>query len=179
MADIIATVGSASANSFATEDEFADYLDARLNAGTYTAASKIKALIEATRDLDLLDYVGERVNATQALSWPRADAPNPDAPVIDSATGAVAADFEEDEIPVKVINATCELAYQYLVAGTTDIASLDSTASIKREKVGPLETEYAEPVSRPVGLSRFPRVMNYVRPLLKGGGSSAPGLSRV
>jgi hypothetical protein len=169
--DITATVGSASANSFATEDEFDAYLETRLNVGTYTAANKQKALIEATRDLTLLSYIGERVDSTQALAWPRADAPNPDSPAIDTVYGDELSDFAEDVIPQRVKDATCELALEYLKAGTTDIASLDSTNNIQSETVGPISTSYFKPTERAQALARFPRVVNYVRPLLKGSSS--------
>lgn len=179
MPDLVAIAGSATANSFATEVEFEDYCDARLNASAYTSASvddRVRALIEATRDLSALSFIGTRVNATQALSWPRADASNPDAPVIDTIEGDVLADFAEDEIPQRVIDATCELALQYLKAGTTDVAALDATHGVIRKKVDVLETEYAEPAKRAQGLSRYPRVWALVKPLLS---AKAGGLSVV
>ena len=81
MPTIVATVGSASANSFVLETEMTTYCDARLNAAIWTGAdAQLPALIEATRDLSLLTYVGSRVTSTQKLSWPRDYAPNPDAP---------------------------------------------------------------------------------------------------
>lgn len=170
MPDITATAGSASANSFVTEDEFATYLEGRLNVGTYTTSNKQKALIEATRDISLMEYNGERVDSTQALSWPRADCPNPDGPVIDMALGDELADFSETEIPDRIKNATCELALQYLKAGTTDIANADSSISVISESVGPISVTYAEPHKRAQGLARFQRVMMYVAPLLRQGG---------
>lgn len=176
MADINATVGDASANSFITEDEFDDYLDSRLNTGTYSSGDKVKALIEATRELTLLSYIGTRVDSTQSLAWPRSDASNPDAPAIDTVSGEVLADFAEDEIPQRVKDATAELALQFLKAGTTDLASQDTSESIKSETVGPISVTYNDPEQRDKGLARFPRVLNYIRPLLK---KTAGGLELV
>lgn len=176
MPDINSTVGSASANSFVSEDEFDSYLETVLNAATYTTANKQKALIEATRDLSLLNYIGERVDTTQKLSWPRSDAVNPDAPWVALVSGDTPGEYAEDVIPDRVKDATCELAYQYLLNGT--LAAQDSTASIKSESVGPISVTYNDPQDRAQKLSKYDRVMNYVRPLIR---ASSVGLqmSRV
>ena len=173
MPDIVSTAGSASANSFVTEDEFSSYIETRLNSSAYSSASttdKQKAIIEATRDLSDLQYYGERVDGTQALSWPRSYAPNPDAPVIDTVLGDTLADFAEDEIPQRVKDATCELALQYLKAGTTDIGAADSNLAVIQKTIGPISTTYAEPSKKPQGLSRYTRVMSRIGVLLKGNG---------
>lgn len=166
MPDINNTVGDASANSFVSEDEFADYCDARLNSSAYTNATsgdRIRALIEATRELSLLEYNGLRVDTTQALSWPRLYCPNPDAPL--PAPGELRIDYAGTIIPQRVKDATCEYALQFLKAGTDDIASGETVSDVKREKVGPIEIEYADTSSRE-GIATYPRVMNYVRSLL-------------
>ena len=172
---IVATAGSATANAFVTAAEMTSYCDARLNATAWTGAdAQLPALVEATRDISLLDFVGSRTDATQALSWPRAYAPDPDAPSVltDPAT-IVLSDgppyyFADDEIPQRVKDATCELALQYLKLGTTDAASLPTNQGVIRKKVDVLETEWARPQDQPVGLARWPRVMAYLAPLLRG-----------
>src|SRR5690348_768343 len=83
MPTIIATVGSATANSFVTVAECDAYCDGRSNADAWNNESdddkKARALIDATRELSNKNWVGAgRVDATQALSWPRAFALNPD-----------------------------------------------------------------------------------------------------
>lgn len=166
---IVATVGSASANSFVTLAEADTYIEGRLNASTWTSATtdnKNRSLVEATRDLSALSYKGDRVNATQALSWPRENAPDPDHPGIDSVGGSTLGDFASNIIPQRVKDATCELAFQFIKAGTTDVAALDPTQGIISKTVDVLSTTYAEPHERARGLARYPRVMAYIKPLL-------------
>ncbi len=170
---IVETVGAANANSFVSEAEMTAYCDARLNATIWTdAAAQLPALVEATRELSLLLYVGSRTDSTQALSWPRVYAPDPDAPWIEQIGDALLAYFADDEVPQRVKDATCELALQFLLAGTTDLASADPNQGVVRKKVDVLETEWASPQSRASGLSRFPRVLALVGPMLEttGGG---------
>ena len=72
-------------------------------------------------------------------------------------------------MPQRVKDAACELAFQFLNYGTTDVASADPTATVKRKRTGPLETEYFAPYNRPRGLARFDRVMLLIAPLLSSG----------
>lgn len=160
---IVATAGSASANSYVTLAEADTYMEARLNATLWDAAtddSCNRALVEATREIDVLSYLGKRTSDTQALSWPRDFAVNPDDPNADY--------YDTTVVPTRVKDATCELAFQFIKAGTTDVAALESTAGIVRKKIDVLETEYSE-FNREKGLERYPRVVNYIRPLLDGG----------
>jgi hypothetical protein len=181
---IVATAGSATANSFVTESEVIAYMATRLNNSTWTSVTgstctedEKKALIEATRELSALSYIGERVDGTQVLSWPRENAQNPDSPGIDSMGGETLGDFDSDEIPQRVKDATCELAFQFLKSGTTDLAALDSKIGVISKTIGPISTTYANPAERAQGLARFPRVLNYIRPLLAK--ASQGGLSVV
>lgn len=162
---IVASVGSASANSFATLAEFTSYMKGRLNSSAFDDAStdsQNRALVEATRYLSPLSWVGRRVTATQALSWPRQWAHDPDSPTQDY--------FDSDVVPQRVKDGTMELAFQFLSAGTTDVAAYDASSEIKREKVGPLETEYQDAHTRPIGLARYPSVMRHIGVLLEGAG---------
>ena len=168
-----ATVGGSSANSFVSLAEAQTYMDARLNSSAWSAASPTNqsiALVEATRELSARRWIGEAVSSSQALAWPRAFARNPDA-----AWGTGALYFDTTVIPQRVKDATCELAFQFLNAGTTDIASLDATLNTRVKTVDVITTEYFEPNQRRQGLARFPRVMNYIRQLL----DSVPGSARV
>lgn len=175
---ITATAGSAQANSFASEAEAIAYAASRLNLGNWTTVvgescseDEKKALTEATRELDHLTYPGYRVDATQALSWPRAGVPNPDAPVAEplgSLTGSP--EYASDEIPRRLREATIELAFEFLRAGTKDLAAADTNQGVVRKKVDALETEWS-PGARPEGLARFPRVLALLRPLLGVGGA--------
>lgn len=170
---IVATAGSASANSFVTLAEAETYMEARLNAALWDAATddtKNRALVEATREVSALAWDGKRATSTQALSWPRLWAVDPDDPNQDY--------YDSDVLPDRVKWATIELALQFVKAGTEDIAAVDSSGGVKREKVDVLETEY-DPYRRPLGMDRYPRVLAWVAPLLSGpttGGITVPVL---
>lgn len=166
---IVADVGGASSNSFVTRAEFSAHLEGRLNVSAVTDDAEMadwdKALVEATRELSARPWQGRRVTGTQALSWPRQWAPDPDSPIQDYYAITV--------IPDRVKRATFELAIAFIKAGTTDIAALDETLQIKSKKVDVLETEYVEGYQRVRGLDRYPAVMREIRCLL----SSAGGLN--
>ena len=167
---IVATVGSASANSFVTLAEAATYMEARLNAtsweSTATTDQKNRALVEATRELSARVWLGERTDTTQALSWPREWVVNPDSPTSDY--------YDNNVVPQRLKDATCELAFEFIRAGTSDVATQDSLQNIVSETVGPLSTTYAQPYDRAKGLSRYPNVMRYIRPLLAATSISTP-----
>jgi hypothetical protein len=162
---IVATAGAADANSFVTLAEAESYILGRLNVSLWDAATddtKNRALVEATHELNALYWIGKRASSTQSLAWPRDWAVDPDDPNGDY--------YAATEIPARLKWATEELALQFVKAGTTDVAAQDSTAGIIRKKIDVLETEYA-PFGRAEGLDRYPRVVNYIRPLLDGGSS--------
>lgn len=164
MPNIVATAGASTANSFASQSEADAYLDARLNASAWNDEDdddqKVRALIEATRQLNVMPWVGTRSTDTQSLSWPRTDAPNPDAASIETVT------YDGSIVPTRIKNATIELALEFLRAGTTDVASADTTIGIQEKTVGPLTTVYFEPYLRPQGLAKYPRVLGLIAPLL-------------
>lgn len=163
---IVATPGSASANSFVTEDEMTAYCEARLNAAIWTgAAAQLPALVEATRDITVLNFLGTTVAAAQVLAWPRAWVENPDAPSIVYIGNVSLIYFANDEIPVRVKNATCELALQLLKAGSVDLVSADPLTGVIEKTVDVLTTKWASPQSRLSGLARFPRVIALLSPL--------------
>tara|TARA_R110000744_G_scaffold154666_4_gene269745 strand:- start:414 stop:941 length:528 start_codon:yes stop_codon:yes gene_type:complete len=157
---IDATVGSAAANSFVTLAEADSYMEGRLNSTLWDAAtddSKNRSLVEATRYLSALEWTGDRVDSTQSLAWPRQNAYDPDSPIYDY--------FGTTVIPARIDRGTYELANEFIKAGTTDVAGLDPSAEIKREKVDVLETEYTDAHARPEGLERYPSVTREINPL--------------
>ncbi len=164
---IVTTAGSATANSFITLAEADAFMEARLNASTWetdaTDDTKNRALVEATRELNVLGWDGNRTDDTQALAWPRQWAVNPDDPNGDY--------YATTTVPQRVKDATAELAFQFVKAGTTDVAALDSSAGVLEKTIDVLTTKYSEH-GRADGLDRYPRVMAYVRPLLALGVSS-------
>lgn len=162
---IVATAGSASANSFVTEAEQVTYVASRLNAtdwvtlsGTTCTETEKAAMIEATRELSALVWSGRRADATQVLSWPRQDVEDPDSP-----SGSY---YLTTVVPQRVKDATAELAMQFVKAGTTDVAALDDTALISQRVIGPLSTSYVAPYARATGLRRYPSVTRFVAELL-------------
>lgn len=156
------TVGGASANSFASLVEAQAYLDGKLPSPTaWDAAAtdtKNRALVSATRWLNRLAWIGLRVDATQALEWPRQYATDP--------TDPDGNDFSSTELPPAVKDATAELAALLVAAGTTDIAQGDATIGIKSKQVDALKTDYFEPFLRADGLEKYPTVHDLIAPLL-------------
>lgn len=71
--DLIATPGSASANTYNTAEEADAYFAARLGAGDWPAEGDTRALVllTATRIIDWSEFLGRRASATQALAFPR------------------------------------------------------------------------------------------------------------
>lgn len=155
---INATPGAADANSYATEAEAAAYANTRLNlSGWVSVAAPLtdnerRALIEATRELDVLEYRGARATDTQALEWPRTDVPS------NLAT--------PDSIPGRLRTATIELAIQFLKAGPQDLAGPNPDQGVIRKKLDVIETEWEKSGTRPEGMARFPRVLSLIAPLL-------------
>ena len=164
---IVATVGASDANSFNTETEQIAYMATRLNPSgwtTFTGAvcteSEKAAMIEATRELGAINaWLGYRVTTTQALAFPRDLVVNPDDPT----PGTY---YLTTVIPQRVKDAACELAFQFLKAGTADVAAASETAGIIEETVGPLTTRWASPSEQTQGLMRYPRVWTLIAPLL-------------
>ncbi len=164
---IDATVGGANANSYVTLDEAEAYCKARLDVAHWvfqSADKKNRALVEATRDLTNLTWAGERASATQALAWPRQWAADPDSPG--------GGHYPTNIIPQRIKDATCELALQYVLAGSTETAAPTTEEPVlKRKKIDVLEWEYFEPTTAPArGLQRNTRVRAFVSPLLASAG---------
>lgn len=187
--EIVPTVGSASANSFVSVDEMTAYCDGRLNSSAWDPDDDTKhaALVEATRELNVLPWLGARATTTQALAWPRSDVADPDLNGVndgltfDILRKRLPVDYDPDIVPQRVKDATCELALQFLKAGTTDIASVDPNAGVVRKKIGPIETEWADTanVKRVEGLAKFERVWRLINPLLKKARGGTVELLRV
>lgn len=178
---LVETIGGATSNTFCTLVEATAYLSARLNATAFTGAvadSQNMALLEACRELSRLGcWKGRRVNATQALSWPRDYVPDPDNPDNEGLLVSGYEDLEEPfstityyattVMPTRVKEAQIELALEFLRAGTEDVAGLDPDTNIKSSVTDVLETVFVGQSQRASGLVRFPRVMALIGPLLE------------
>jgi hypothetical protein len=131
--------------------------------------------VEAAQEFQMLPWVGTRVDTTQALPWPREYAPKPDLP--DDITVGTSYYYLTTEIPQLVKDAQIELAWEFVRAGTTDVAARDALLDIASERVDVLETEYVPQAQRARGLARYPRVVAFLLPLLDVSGAMA--VSRV
>jgi hypothetical protein len=78
---VVTTPGAASANSYATLNQADAIADELLPVPLPWLQAEVdirnRAVVTATRDLDELHFVGERVDAVQALEWPRSGAMKP------------------------------------------------------------------------------------------------------
>lgn len=156
---ITPTVGGSTSNSFVSVAEMTTYCEGRLNASVWVATpAQEPALVEATRELAMLEWLGLTVTDTQALPWPRQYVVNPESP-----NGLY---FATTEIPQRIKDATCELALQFLKAGTTDIAAASTTDGVIEKTVDVLTTRWADPRAQKQGIKRYPSVYRFIRPLL-------------
>lgn len=157
---LIATVGHADANAYLTVAAAALYFDTRPTSASWddaSAGARIRALIQATRQIDTLRFRGESVTDAQALKWPRVSVFNEDG-----------YEYPTNAIPQIVQDATCEAAFQMLVAGADTLADT-GLEGFKRAKVGPLEVEL-----RARRAARLPDyVLTLLRPVLLGVGMMA------
>jgi hypothetical protein len=111
--------GLPTSNAYADVADCDAYHEGHLYASAWTAASagnKAAALVMATRLIDAeSQFSGVRANATQSLQWPREDCPDPDANADAVGQRFVLADV----VPKGVIEATCEMARELLIADRT------------------------------------------------------------
>lgn len=170
-----ATVGGASATSYVSMAEASSYLSDRLFASAWENADeseRSRALIQATAWLDAMAWRGTKATTAQRLAHPRKYLPTPEQdPEWREAQRIEFIDesllyWPSTEVARPIREATCELALA-LLGESSDPAGRDAGEGITREKVGPLETEYASPTLRKQGLSRYPAVWSRIQPLLR------------
>jgi hypothetical protein len=117
--------GRADANAYADLTDGNAYHDGHLYASAWTAAADVQkatALVMASRLIDAeFQFNGTRTNAVQGLQWPRAKCPEPDnvhVPI--SVLLPIPYDYVEyDKVPKAVVQATCEMARELLIADRT------------------------------------------------------------
>ncbi len=138
--------GLATANSFVDEAYVTAYLtdrgrEAENGWDTITTAEKEAAMVKATDYIESRfegRWVGTRLGATQALSWPRQDAYN--------SYGFLLA---SDELPVALQKATSEYAIRAVTADLRPDPVVNVSGGsvvMAKTKVGPIEetTQYSE-----------------------------------
>ena len=104
-----------------------------------------------------LRWAGSRVDTTQRLDWPRYDVPIKDAPAV---YGSFPAVYPFDTVPEEVANACAELALKAIDGPLAP----DLTPPVTREKVGPIEVEYAQGTRQ---TTTYQAVDNLLAPFLK------------
>ncbi len=143
--------GRSDANAYANAADGDAYHDGHLYATAWTAATAAKkdaALVMATRLIDSqFQFDGGKVNEAQALQWPRQNCHDPDA----DGGGTVASNV----VPKLVIEATCEMARELIVADRT---ASPAGEGLKYQNVGTTQTGYDKTDTRPV-ISRVAQAM--------------------
>ena len=79
--------------------------------------------------------------------------------------------FDDAVIPQRVKDATCELAYRYAVNGAPNTGVIPSSQNVIEKKVDVLTTKYSDPSQRVIGMGLYPRVTQWLKPLLQAGAS--------
>lgn len=158
--------GKVDAESYATVAE----ADTRLAAfgvtawaGYTTSAKEIRLRLATDYMVNQyrLQWKGYRTNATQALDWPRTYVGKPD---VTGGYGSFPNYYDDDELPVEIVNACIDLAAK---ATDADTLAPDIERVARREKVGPIEVEY-DPNSAVATVYRA--IETKLRPFLSGGG---------
>ena len=122
-----ATVGGANSNCYPTLEYANLFFENFLLPNAWDDAvpdDQERTLMTATQWLEEYDYVGRAATLTQALKWPRFG--------IDDEL--ILGLYDETEMPVPLLNATCELAYYLLSLGAVGGAAALATG------VGPVSS---------------------------------------
>jgi hypothetical protein len=139
---IDATAGGETANSYATIAEADTYHETHPYPDTWVNADddqKCRTLQTATRLLDQwYEWDGIVSSEDQALLWPRQDVIGPHGYLEDS-----------EEIPIRVVQATAELARQLLDENRTEDSQLE-TQGLTSLKAGSVELKFKGSVSAKV-----------------------------
>ncbi|MDD5140519.1 MAG: hypothetical protein PHY43_09710 [Verrucomicrobiales bacterium] len=153
--------GKADANSYASVEDGNAYHDGHLYASAWTGVAddqKSAALVMASRLIDAeFQFNGTRTNAVQGMQWPRARCPEPDAIHVPlQVLLPIPSDFVRfDSVPKAVVQATCEMARELLIADRTVAPPGEG---LKYYNNAGVQTGYDKGDTRPV-ISRVATVM--------------------
>ncbi len=149
---LIATVGSASANTYATEDEAATYFASRLGGEKWPGEDVEKrgqALLTAMRLLERMPFIGQRADTTQYLEWPRI-------PVRPRERGCNGLEDQRGRqwaatvIPQPIKDAQCEIAYAMILdPSLNDPALIQATL-----KTDNLSIDHSKPAATRLRMAR-------------------------
>ncbi len=155
----------AGATSYASEDDFDTYTEDRNY--TVTVGDTETALVRATQVLDATyrkRYPGYRTDGRdQSLEWPRT-----------AATDDAGNEIAVDEIPIEIIDATCELALRELASPGSTMPDLDRGGQVHRLKAGSVEIEYG---ANAAAMTVFSLIDGILDGLLTGSSGSIQGFS--
>lgn len=175
MPTLITDVGGSNSNSYLDLAAARALLSLVPNAGAFLDEQDddklIVALASAATLLESMAWQGTKTkNSTQqALAWPRAWVPDPDAGATASAyvgwTGLTIY-LPMTEIPRRILRAQAMLALEIMRAGSADVWGVDASVNITSETVDVITTEYVEPSKRHHGLRNYPSVWREIFPLL-------------
>lgn len=151
---------------------YVDLTEVRAYAGARGVTVSDDDAVLSGQIINAMDYLegfeprfrGNRVSAAQSLSWPRKNV------VVHGF------DFPDDEIPNELKSAECQLVLA--IANGVDLAPIAQGPAIKREKLGPLETEY----DTASGAAPAPILRTFLlvlAPLLSGGGGFSLSVVRA
>jgi len=111
-----ATVGGVNSNSYPTLAYANLLFENMLLPNAWDGATpdaQERALMTATQWLEEYDYVGRAATLIQALKWPRFGLSD----VLSGDTELILGLYNETQMPVPLLNATCELAFYLLTLG--------------------------------------------------------------
>lgn len=145
--------GKADAQSYASLEDVRAYATARGVTLSETDADVEALIIKATDYLESLDYIGTKNSATQALQWPRYEAPDPDFPNTY---------IETDELPGRLVRAQKQLVVDQV---SVELQPVSDGKQVVKEKVDVLEVQYSE--SRSSSRPDLPLTESLLKPLLK------------
>lgn len=121
-----ATIGGAAANSYITLAYANQFFEKLLLPNAWDSATpddQERALMTATQWLEEYDWVGRTATLTQALKWPRFGLTD----VLSGSDELILGLYDETEMPVPLLNATCELAFYLLSLGAAGGAAALTT----------------------------------------------------
>ena len=181
---IVATVGSATANSYATLAEANSFVEGLTQSddvvawGNSTDDEKNRALFSSTRRIDREKFLGAKVSDTQARQWPRSGVRVPDQYTNLyglSFPNRIMADYYTDtEIPQEVKDAQIELAV-YLNNNKDGIglSGLEDFSAMSIGNINVTPNFYGR-----TGIDRIPPIIDHYLKGLRIGGSANLSIKR-
>ena len=145
--------GKADANAYADVADGDAYHEGHLYATAWTGAmagQKTAALVMASRLIDAeYQFNGVRSVDAQALQWPRVNCPDPDKAPVPVLTSLLLIDpfVPYGAVPRAVVQATCEMARELLVADRT---AAPAGEGLKYQNSGGTQTGYDKSDRQPV-----------------------------